>query len=109
MELMIDKTRAPTSAPPKPVTLRGVSAATKLILIALTTNKNSPKLIMVNGKVKMVIIGLKTAFTKPKIRAAIKIEKILGLLKYKPTPSNVVRYKASALSNNLFKKFISIL
>lgn len=78
MELMIDKTRAPTSAPPKPVTLRGVSAATILMLMALTTNKNSPKLIMVKGRVKMVIIGLKTAFVKPKISAAIKIENKSG-------------------------------
>lgn len=109
MALIIDKTSAPTSAPAKPVTLSGVSTATKLILIALTINKNSPKLIIVNGKVKIVIIGLKTAFTKPKIRAAIKIEKTLGLSKYKPTPSNVVRYKASELSSNLFKKFILIL
>jgi len=82
------------------------SAATKLILIAFTINKNSPKLKIVKGNVNIVMIGLKIAFTKPKIRAASKIAKILGLLKYKPTPSIVVRYKASELSNNLFKKLI---
>jgi len=64
---------------------------------------------MVNGSVKRVKIGLKTVFTKPKIRAEIKIAERLGLLKYKPIPNRVVRYKANELSNSFLKKFMALL
>jgi hypothetical protein len=42
----------------------GVKYATKEIEMALTTNKNKPKVRMVKGRVKMVIMGLIMAFTK---------------------------------------------
>ena len=43
----------------------GTSADTRSIIRALMTSKKSPKVISVNGIVRMMMIGLMTALAKP--------------------------------------------
>ncbi len=43
----------------------GTSADTRSIISALMTSKKSPKVISVNGIVRMIMIGLMTALAKP--------------------------------------------
>ncbi len=43
----------------------GTSADTRSIISALMTSKKSPKVISVNGIVRMMMIGLMTALAKP--------------------------------------------
>jgi hypothetical protein len=62
----------------------------------LMTSVNNPNVRMINGQVNMLIKGLTSAFTKPKMSASQMIE--LGALA-RPIPgkSSTARYKATAL------------
>lgn len=62
----------------KPETLNpGTSADTSIIMSALMTSRNPPKVISVNGMVSRIIIGLMTALAKPNSNADINSDRLL--------------------------------
>src|SRR3989339_1451640 len=72
-QLTIDKINAPQNAGQKPATKKpSTKLATNQNSKAFITNVNSPSVKMFTGNVRITKTGFMTAFTKPKIKAAIK-------------------------------------
>ncbi|RUS93525.1 hypothetical protein DSM107003_43210 [Trichormus variabilis SAG 1403-4b] len=74
IELIIAKASEPSKALQKPYLKLnpGTKAADNPKIIELRTKKNKPKVRIINGKVKKVKIGSKSAFKIPKTAAVIK-------------------------------------
>lgn len=82
---MIDKTKPKNKAHQKLETKKpGTIALVSIIKSALMTKVNKPKVKMVMGKVRIIKIGLRKVFIKPKTKAATKAENILVTV----TPGN---------------------
>ena len=105
---MMDSTTAPIIAPQNPDIVSGVRVATRAIERALTTNKNSPKVRMVKGNVRRIMMGLTRTLTRPKTRAVI----IIGINpdgeKDKPTFNCAVSQRAAALISQRAKILIGL-
>jgi hypothetical protein len=76
-----------------------------MIMVALMTNKNSPKVKIVTGKVNNINMGLTKKLSKPKtIATAIDVIKPSTATPPKKFASKVTKM---AVTNNLITKFIS--
>ena len=63
---------APQNAGIKPITSKpSIKLATNQNRVAFITKVNKPKVIIVTGSVSITKIGLRIAFTKPKIKAVM--------------------------------------
>lgn len=70
--LAIDTTIEPKSAGIKPVTVKpSMKEAANQKMSAFKTKAKSPKVMMVNGRVRINRIGLMTKLSRPSIKAAI--------------------------------------
>lgn len=93
----------PSKAGINPVTLKpGVKAPAIQILIPFTTNKNNPKVRIVNGSVNTIKIGLTIALTKPITTAAIKAA--TKFVTIKPLTRLAVISKEIAVTSQVNKK-----
>ena len=98
----IASTIEPNNAEKKPPTTNpGVKYPTNPKAIALTTNRNKPKVKIVRGKVKTIKIGLTTALTNPNIAAPI-IAALIPVIA-KPGTTAAVTSKEIAVANQVSK------
>ena len=96
---------APKKALPKPFTSKpGTSAAASIIIKALMTRANSPKLNTDNGAVKNHSTGRINAFIKPK--TAVAITKAVKFFIFIPGTINIVKPSPMAVANQTMNKVI---
>lgn len=98
---------APRNALPKLLTSKpGTSAAASMIINALITNANKPKVRTDNGAVKNHSAGRIKAFIKPRTAAAIrKAKKLFALI---PETISVAIPRPMAVANQVISKAVMV-
>ena len=98
---------APRKALPKLLTSKfGTSAAASIIINALITNANIPKVTTDNGAVKNQSAGRIKVFIRPRTAAAIK--KAKKFFAFIPETSNVAKPRPMAVANQVISSSIII-
>ena len=105
MDWLIDKVKLNKSAYQNPETAKpSISLSPKIIITALITKRNKPRVIIVTGMVKKTNIGFKKVFNRAKTTATIRAVVISSTT----IPGNTFDNTNTRIVeiNNLISKFI---